>query len=468
MEAFHKHIELVNPEDNFSKYCVNESDNVIVDAFVKKSAVHAGLMDKFAPVEQTQSVLKDVLSQKRHNKTVAYIHVPFCETHCLYCGFYNQPYRKEQSKIYTDALIKEIELWKDTVVLNSSPINVLYFGGGTPTALEVEDISRILKTFHNVLPLSNDCEITMEGRISNMTQEKVEAYLNGGVNRFSLGVQSFNTELRRSMGRRSDRENIVKTINMIKGYNQSAIVLDLIYGFPNQTMDIWRDDIKMAQSLEIDGFECYQLNIFPNTPLGKRIADGSMNLALTVQQKTELFLESINLMEKELYTRISVSHWQRTTRERNIYNRYARGYASCLSFGCGASGNINGHSYMVLRDYQGYLGAVNSGVEPIMGISIPDKDYSLYKEISEYFETGHLDLVYLENKYGYPLIDICSKLLTQWENAGVIKQVNNKIILTKAGQFWFVNLSQLLQEYIKLTIMFNKINSSKILQEVAG
>ncbi len=309
----------------------------------------------------------------------------------------------------------------------------------------------------------------MEGRISNMTQEKVEAYLNGGVNRFSLGVQSFNTELRRSMGRRSDRENIIKTINMIKGYDQSAIVLDLIYGFPNQTMDIWRDDIKMAQTLEIDGFDCYQLNVFPNTPLGKRIANGSMNPTLTVQQKTELFLENINLMKKELYARISVNHWQRTTRERNIYNRYARGYASCLSFGCGAGGNINGHSYMVLRDYQGYLCAVNNGVKPIMGISIPDKDYSLYKEISEYFETGHLDLVYLENKYGYPLRDIYSKLLTKWENAGVIKQVNNnKIILTKTGQFWFVNLSQLLQEYIKLTIMFNKINSSKTLQEVAG
>ncbi len=97
-------------------------------------------MDKFAPVEQTQSVLKDVLSQKRHNKTAVYIYVSFCETHCLYCGFYNQPYRKEQSKIYTDALIKEIELWKDTVALNFSHINALYFGGGTPTALEVEDI----------------------------------------------------------------------------------------------------------------------------------------------------------------------------------------------------------------------------------------------------------------------------------------------------------------------------------------
>ncbi len=174
-------------------------------------------------------------------------------------------------------------------------------------------------------------------------------------------------------------------------------------------------------------------------------------------------------MEKELYTRISVNHWQRTTRERNIYNRCARGYASCLSFGCGAGGNINGHSYMILRDYQGYLGAVNSGVKPLMGISMPDKDYSLYKEISEYFETGYLDLKYLENKYNLPLTSICEKVLNQWEKAGVIKQDNGKIILTLAGQFWFVNLSQLLQEYIKLTLMFEfKNKHSKSICEAAG
>lgn len=459
MDTFHKKIEYINPEENFERYCVNESENVIVDAFSKKTAVHAGLMDRFAPKEQTQEVLKNVLNQERNNRTAAYIHVPFCETHCLYCGFYNQPYRKEQSRIYTDVLIQEIKLWENTTAFKTKPINALYFGGGTPTALEVEDISRLLTYIRNTFPLANDCEITMEGRISNMTRDKVEAYLQGGVNRFSLGVQSFNTDLRRSMGRRSDRDTIIERINMIKEYNQAAVVLDLIYGFPNQTMDIWEDDIKLAQSLEIDGFDCYQLNVFPNTPLGKRIADGSMNPALNVKEKTELFIKSVELMQKALYTRISVNHWQRTTRERNIYNRLARGYASCLSFGAGAGGNINGYSYMILRDYQGYLAAVKNGVKPIMGISIPSENYSLYKEISEYFETGYLDLAYLENKYNLPLTDICSRLLSQWENAGVIKYENNKIILTLAGQFWFVNLSQLLQEYIKLTLQFNSSNN---------
>lgn len=459
MDTFHKKIEYINPEENFERYCVNESENVIVGAFSKKTAIHAGLMDRFAPKEQTQEVLKNVLNQERNNRTAAYIHVPFCETHCLYCGFYNQPYRKEQSRIYTDVLIQEIKLWENTTAFKTKPINALYFGGGTPTALEVEDISRLLTYIRNTFPLANDCEITMEGRISNMTRDKVEAYLQGGVNRFSLGVQSFNTDLRRSMGRRSDRDTIIERINMIKEYNQAAVVLDLIYGFPNQTMDIWEDDIKLAQSLEIDGFDCYQLNVFPNTPLGKRIADGSMNPALNVKEKTELFIKSVELMQKALYTRISVNHWQRTTRERNIYNRLARGYASCLSFGAGAGGNINGYSYMILRDYQGYLAAVKNGVKPIMGISIPGENYSLYKEISEYFETGYLDLAYLENKYNLPLTDICSRLLSQWENAGVIKYENNKIILTLAGQFWFVNLSQLLQEYIKLTLQFNSSNN---------
>ena len=456
METFHKRMELVNPKDNMERYFVKESENVIYNAFDKKSAVHAGLMDKFAPAEKTQKILNEVLNHDRENKTAAYIHVPFCETHCLYCAFYNQPYRKEQSRIYTDALIKEIMLWADKKAVISRPVNALYFGGGTPTALEIEDISRIFKTIHKVLPLANDCEITMEGRISNMTKEKVEAYLAGGVNRFSLGVQSFNTELRQSMGRRSNYETIINNINMIKSYNQAAIVLDLIYGFPNQTMDIWINDIKTAQGLELDGFDCYQLNVFPNTPLGKRIADGSINPALDTKTKIDFFLKSIELMEEAQYRRISVNHWQRTSRERNIYNQFARGYASCLSFGAGAGGNINGYGYMILRDYKGYLEAVNNGIKPVMGISIPDKNYALYKEIAESFETGWADFKYLENKYNLPLQDITKDILNQWEKAGVITLNNGKVILTKAGQFWFVNLSQLIQEFIKLTIMFNE------------
>ena len=89
----------------------------------------------------------------------------------------------------------------------------------------MEDISRLLTYIRNTFPLANDCEITMEGRISNMTRDKVEAYLQGGVNRFSLGVQSFNTDLRRSMGRRSDRDTIIGRINMIKEYKLEKQIL---------------------------------------------------------------------------------------------------------------------------------------------------------------------------------------------------------------------------------------------------
>lgn len=120
---------------------------------------------------------------------------------------------------------------------------------------------------------------------------------------------------------------------------------------------------------------------------------------------------------------------------------------------------------MILRDYKGYIEAVNHGIKPIMGISIPDKNYAMYKEIAESFENGWLDLKRLENKYNYPLTSITKDILDQWEKAGVIIQKSGKIILTKAGQFWFVNLSQLLQEYIKLTILFNE---SSFQEEMAG
>ena len=105
---------------------------------------------------------------------MAYIHVPFCETHCLYCGFYNKAYREDESRIYADALIQELRLWRGRPGQDAGPVHAVYMGGGTPTALQADDLRRILKEVRAVLPLANDCEITVEGvcRISARTRWK--------------------------------------------------------------------------------------------------------------------------------------------------------------------------------------------------------------------------------------------------------------------------------------------------------
>ena len=131
---------------------------------------------------------------------------------------------------------------------NEGPVHAVYFGGGTPTALEAEDLERLLKAVRTHLPLANDCEMTVEGRLHNFGPEKMEACFAGGANRFSLGVQSFSTKIRRTMGRLASQEEVLRRLELLKSYNQAAVIVDLIFGFPMQSMDVWMDDIAVACS----------------------------------------------------------------------------------------------------------------------------------------------------------------------------------------------------------------------------
>ena len=107
------------------------------------------------PTEMPE-VLSELVSKPRTRRTVAYINVPYCETRCLYCLFYIKPYRnKEESKAFADTLIKELQLWSDKPVQKGEPVHAVYFGGGTPTALEACDIERIIKAVRRYLPLAN-------------------------------------------------------------------------------------------------------------------------------------------------------------------------------------------------------------------------------------------------------------------------------------------------------------------------
>ena len=264
------------PAEGLERYFAREGVDPLPYAFEGKIAVHPGLGGSGVEKQDFEATLEPLLAEPRTGKTVAYIHVPFCETHCLYCGFYNKAYREDESRIYADALIQELRLWRGRPGQDAGPVHAVYMGGGTPTALQADDLRRILKEVRAVLPLANDCEITVEGRLSNFGPDKMEACFEGGANRFSLGVQSFDTEIRQAMGRVSDRDTLIRQLQLLQSYDQAAVIVDLIYGFPMQTMERWLADIATAQSLKLDGADCYQLNVYRNTPLAKAIESGRL------------------------------------------------------------------------------------------------------------------------------------------------------------------------------------------------
>ena len=238
-------------------------------AFIAKAAVHSGPGGRPLIGEEAEKAIDSHYDTPRSGRSLAYIHVPFCETRCLYCMFYQNPWKEEATTEYAKQLVKELELWSDRAAQNAAPINALYFGGGTPTAFSPDDIRLVMGAVKKYLPLANDCEITLEGRIHNFSDAKMDAAIESGVNRFSLGVQTFNTQIRQSVMRVDDRDTIIRRLDKLCSYNNASVVCDMIYGFPGQTMEVWEDDLKTAASLHLDGVDCYQLNVFEKSPLAR-------------------------------------------------------------------------------------------------------------------------------------------------------------------------------------------------------
>lgn len=436
-------------EWSIEKYFAKEGVDPLSRAFDGKIAVHPGISSGAVPAEKIDEVMARVLDEPRKNDSVAYIHVPFCETHCLYCGFYNRGYSKEESAKYTDTLIKELELWNGKRAMQIDPVHAVYFGGGTPTSLEAQDLERLIKAVKKHLPLANDCEITIEGRLYNFGQDKMEACFEGGANRFSLGVQSFNTKVRQAMARLASKEDVMRRLELLMSYRQAAVIVDLIFGFPMQTMDVWLEDIEAAMSLDLDGMDCYQLNVYGQTPLGKAIKEGKIEPCADVPMQSAMFKAGVEKLQNAFYRRLSLTHWARTTRERNLYNLKVKGRANCLAFGPGAGGNFAGWFYINQPNYAKWIELVNEGKKPIMSLTEPNSRFHFFRHVAESMEQGWVDFVKLEKMYNLELLAPLQPLLEQWQRAGLIEMRGQVMVLTLAGQFWQVNLSHLLQDFIK-------------------
>lgn len=197
-----------------SAYFANAADPLHA-AFAAKAVIHSGPAGMPLMGEAAEKKLESLWDEPRSGKSLAYIHVPFCETRCLYCMFYQNPFKPEASHEFAEHLIKELQLWSDKKAQATGLIHALYFGGGTPTCLAPADLKRILSAVKTYLPLANDCEITLEGRIHHFEDEKMEAALEGGVNRFSLGVQTLNSKVRQNVQRMDGRDAILKRLEKL-------------------------------------------------------------------------------------------------------------------------------------------------------------------------------------------------------------------------------------------------------------
>ncbi len=373
-------------------------------------------------------------------KRLVYLHIPFCATHCTFCGFYQNRYNEQLCAHYTERLLQEIEQEADSVLCQSAPVHGVYFGGGTPSALAAGDLARIITTLRERLPLAPDCEITIEGRVLNFDDNRIDACLDAGANRFSIGIQSFNSKIRKKMARTASGPEAVAFMENLVRRDKAAVVCDLMFGLPGQNADNWGQDLTIARDIGLDGVDLYALNLFADTPLGKAVANGRTQVASPAERR-DRYLQGCDFMQQAGWRCISNSHWAGTPRERNIYNLLIKQGADCLAFGAGAGGSVNGWSWMNQRNLDAWHGMVAAHAKPVMVMMRPmEASYQWRHQLQAAVETARIPLPEL-TAHASEL----EPLLQQWHLAGLTQDASTCIRLTNEGRFWASNILQALQ-----------------------
>lgn len=387
-----------------------------------------------------QSLLLEPLPPR---KKLVYLHVPFCATHCTFCGFYQNKFQPDEAEKYVGYLLREIEMEADSAVHQSAPIHAVYFGGGTPTALSAQGLYRIISLLRAKLPLAPDCEITIEGRILNFDDARIDACLDAGANRFSIGIQTFDSRIRKKMARTSDRQQSVTFLEKLCRRDRAAVVCDLMFGLPGQTARHWQRDLETVRDIGLDGVDLYALNLLPTTPLAKAVENARANVP-DVSQRRDFYLQGAALLADYGWRQLSNSHWARTTRERNLYNLLIKQGADCLALGSGGGGNLNGQAYMIDRQLESYYRALDSGNKPIaMMTPAVQSPHQWRHKLQGGIETGRVDLYELTAQA--PLLQ---PLVDQWYHSGLLTGTGLCLHLTDNGRFWANNLMQSLSEIL--------------------
>ena len=244
-----------------------------------------------------------------------YIHIPFCRQACHYCNFHFSTTLALQND-FTAALLKEIIL--RVPYLHDEPVETIYFGGGTPSLLSAASIRRILESIDHHFRVSRDAEITLEANPDDMDAERLSSWKSAGINRLSIGIQSFFLEDLQWMNRAHNAKQSVEAVEIAKKAGFDNFSLDLIYGSPGLTDKKWEENLRQAVSLEPSHLSCYALTVEPKTALAQMIIL-KKTPAIEPGVQAAQFLKGIQMLEEAGYEHYEISSFAKPGK-RSLHN----------------------------------------------------------------------------------------------------------------------------------------------------
>ena len=286
-----------------------------------------------------------------------YLHIPFCLQICPYCSFYKDLAGPGKADPLVDAVICEAARFGD-----SCAPQTIFIGGGTPTALSVTQLERLFTGLQQHLDLSRAAEFTIEMNPATVTARKAELLRSHGVNRVSMGVQSWDPDLLKVLGRVHDAEQVRRSFAILRAAGYDNLNLDLIYGVPGQTLAQWEDSLRQTITLEPDHISAYCLTYEEDTEYFERLQRGEFRE--NTDQDAGFFERGVEVLSSAGYAQYEISNYARPGRACRHNLAYWEG-ADYLGLGPSAWSTVGERRWQNVPDTAGYVRALQAGVRPI-------------------------------------------------------------------------------------------------------
>lgn len=365
-----------------------------------------------------------------------YLHTPYCVQRCEYCFYKVTPlgeHRKTEIDRYVDALCKEIELATHRFHLNEQVVKTVYFGGGTPTLLTNDNMSRIFETLHRNLRIV-DPEITVEATPGTMVQRKADHLKSLGVNRISMGVQSFTDEIVAKTGRANTDSSVRKAVDIAKG-TASTVNIDLMSGLAGETDETWAYSLARAVESDVHSITVYKTEVYANSGYFVDIKRNKLTLPsdeaeLRFMDRAISHFESAGYHPVNFYTFTKGGgHVQEHTTSfwhgRDTYG-----------FGVSSYGLLRGHALQNTMELPRYLDRLEEGHLPLTrGHQLTMREL-MTRELVLALKGIHFDRKDFRRRYGFDVVSFCKPTIDGLAADGLLSVEGDRLSLTRKGILW--------------------------------
>ncbi len=397
-------------------------------------------MTSIAPISTTQTfqtLLQPSESIQRLLETASlYLHVPFCHTRCHYCDFNTYAGILPLREPYVRALLTEIELaGKMVQIADNMPrrSRTIFFGGGTPSMLSVPQISRLLEACFKAFVVDKNAEITLEANPGTLSQEQLEGLRAAGINRLSMGAQSFDEELLKTLGRIHSPDEITQAVHYARAAGFTSINLDFMFGLPGQTMQHWHDTLKRALELHPDHFSLYSLIIEEGTPFHTWAAEGHITPG-DEDLCADMYEYADELLQHAGYINYEISNWALP----GHHSRHNLTYWQNLPYigmGAGAYSSFGNRRFSNERDPLAYIKQLKARHIPEVESEVIEHEQAMAETAFLALRTAiGLHLPTFEQRFAQSFAQFVGNRLRIVEEAGLLEQEDGWLRLSQRGR----------------------------------